>query len=52
MRGTGVLHVTGAPDLTVDEERAHRRRLVEQGLEALTSKVDSSRVFNAEGAAV
>ena len=38
-------HPLGDPSLAPDDERALRRRLVEQALEALTTAIDEQTVF-------
>jgi len=43
--GTGVLHVTGDPTLSPEEEYAWRRRLTERAMEALEQQVDQTQVF-------
>lgn len=45
VRGKAVPHPFGNPDLTPDEERALRRRIVERALEALGSAVAQPTVF-------
>ena len=49
VRGAGVLHVVGNPNLTESEERAWRRRLVERALEAIQTKVERPEVFTTAG---
>lgn len=43
--GKAVPNPFGNPDLTTDEERAFRRRIVERALEALCSAVAQPTVF-------
>lgn len=43
--GRAVTHVLGDPELPLDRERAYRRALVEQALEALTTEVRAPTVF-------
>jgi glycine reductase len=45
VRGAGVLHVTGNPQLTEAEERAWRRKLLDQALQAIQTKVERPAVF-------
>lgn len=45
VRGKAVPNPFGNPDLTMDEERALRRRIIERALEALGSAVAQPTVF-------
>jgi glycine reductase complex component B subunit gamma len=45
VRTRGIPYPTGDPSLAPDEERAWRRRLVEQGLAAVTTHVSKPTVF-------
>ena len=38
-------HPLGTPALTMDEEKAIRRKLVERALEALTTEVEDQTIF-------
>ena len=38
-------HPLGNPALTMDEEKAIRRKLVERALEALTTEVEDQTIF-------
>lgn len=46
----GIPYPTGDPSLGPEQERAWRRRLVEQALTALTTPVTAPTVFEAEAA--
>ena len=45
VRTRGIPYPAGDPSLTADEEHAWRRRLVEQGLAAVTTHVSQPTVF-------
>ena len=45
IRGAGVMHVTGDPELSEEEERNWRRRLVDGALRALETSVDGPTIF-------
>jgi glycine reductase len=49
VRGAGVMHVTGDPDLTAEEERNWRRRLVGTALKALRTRVEGPTIFPVDG---
>ena len=40
-----ITHPQGNPALTMDEEKAIRRKLVERALEALTTEVEDQTIF-------
>jgi glycine/betaine/sarcosine/D-proline reductase family selenoprotein B len=42
--GTAITHPLGAPDLAADDERHHRRAIVEQALELLARQVEGQVV--------
>ncbi len=45
VRTRGIPYPTGDPSLSADDERAWRRRLVEQGLAAVTTQVSKPTIF-------
>jgi glycine reductase len=47
----GIIHPLGGADLSAEEERALRRRIVEQALRALQTEVVGPTVFTGEGTA-
>lgn len=49
VRTRGIPYPAGDPSLSPDEERAWRRRLVEQGLDAVTTHVSHPTVFEVAG---
>ncbi len=44
--GGGILHPVGNADLNAEEERRFRRKLVEQALVALQTKLTEQRLFD------
>jgi|TARA_Y100000310_G_scaffold290447_2_gene317639 glycine reductase len=48
VEGKAIPYPLGDPDLTLDEERTYRRRVVEQAVQALATEVTSPTVFSAE----
>jgi len=49
VQGVKIEHVCGDPSLPPDADRALRRSIVEQGLRALTTDVQSPTVFGGAG---
>jgi len=47
----GIIHPLGGAEMSADEERALRRRIVERALQALQTEVVGPTVFGAPGAA-
>ena len=45
----GIIHPLGNADLSADDEKALRRRIVERALQALRTEVAKPTVFKAEG---
>jgi len=45
----GIIHPLGGADLSPDEERALRRRIVERALQALQTEVVGPTVFTGDG---
>jgi glycine reductase len=45
----GIIHPLGGADLSPDDERALRRRIVERALQALQTEVVGPTVFAGEG---
>ena len=48
VRAAGIIHPLGNSDLAPDDEKALRRRIVEQALQALKTEVARPTVFSAE----
>jgi len=46
----GIIHPLGNADLSPEEEKALRRRIVEQALQALQTEVARPTVFGGDGA--
>ena len=46
IRGAGITHPVGNPDLPEEEERKFRRALVEVAIQALTTEVQAPRIFD------
>lgn len=44
--GRAILNVVGDPSLRPEDERAFRKRIVQQALQALTTPVDAPTVFD------
>jgi glycine reductase len=42
--GTAITHPLGAPDLEPDQERRHRRRIVEKALNLLAQRIEGQVV--------
>jgi betaine reductase len=48
VQAAGIIHPLGSADLPPDEEKALRRRIVEQALQALRTEVARPTVFTRE----
>ena len=48
VQAAGIIHPLGNADLAPDEEKALRRRIVEQALQALRTEVAKPTVFTRE----
>ncbi len=45
MKGSGVMHPVGDPKLSLEREKAFRRRLMEAALESLQTKINEQVIF-------